>query len=96
MEIIKKNHLAEWEKAIGEGLSKILATQLNLEGVAGAVGNVGMQSSIEDAFENIQVEVQNLECQLSLLEDLLEEDGTEVARLDIGKFTIVSADIYND
>ncbi len=96
MEIIKKSHLAELEKAMGEGLSKILATQLNLEGIAGVVGNTGMQSSIEDAFKNIQVEVQNLEGQLSLLEDLLEGDGTETARLDTGEFTIVSANISND
>ena len=92
MEIIKKSHLAEWEKAMSEGLSKILATQLNLEGFARAVGNTGMQSSIEKAFETIQVEVQNLEGQLSLLEDLLEGDGTETARLDTGEFIIMSAD----
>ena len=96
MEIIKKKHLAEWDKAMSEGLSKILATQLNLEGIAGAVGNTGMQSSIEEAFKNIQVEVQNLEGQLSLLEDLLAEDGTETARLDTGEFIIVSADNSND
>ncbi len=86
MEIIKKSHLKEWGIAIDGGLSKILATQLNLEGIAGVVGNTGMQSSIEDAFKNIQVEVQNLEGQLSLLEDLLAEDGTEITRLDTGEF----------
>ncbi len=96
MEIIKKSHLEEWGIAIDEGLFKILATRLNLEGIAGAAGSMGMQSSIEDAFEQIQVEVQNLEGQLALLEDLLEEDGTEIARLDTGEFIIVSADIPDD
>jgi hypothetical protein len=96
MEIIKKSHLEEWGIAIDEGLSKILTARLNLEGIAGAVGNMGIQSSIQDAFKNIQVEVQNLEGQLSLLEDLLAEDGTEISRLDTGEFIIVSADIPDD
>jgi hypothetical protein len=96
MDIVKKDLLEKWENAIEAAHSQILELQPDLEGIAGAVGSPGMTSSIESAFEGIQESVGALTGQLSLMEDLLEGDGTEVARLAPGNFVIVGPEVDDD
>jgi hypothetical protein len=96
MDIIKKDQLEKWENAIKAALSQILELQPDLEGIAGTVGSPGMTSSIESAFEGIQESVGALTDQLSLMEDFLQGEETEMARLAPGKFVIVGPKVDDD
>ncbi len=96
MDIIKKDQLEKWENAIEAALSQILELQPELEGFARTAGDPGMTSSVENSFEGVKECVGELTGQLSLMEDLLEDDGTEVARLAPGKFIIVGPEVDDD
>jgi hypothetical protein len=96
VDIVQKDQLEKWENAIEAALSQILELQSDLEGLACTVGSPGMTSSIENAFEGIQESVGVLTGQLPLMESLLKDDGTEVARLAPGKFIIVGPEVDDD
>jgi hypothetical protein len=96
MDIVKKVQLEKWENAIETSLSQILELQPDLEGFARTAGSLGMISSVESAFGGIQESVGEQTGQLSLMEDLLEDDGTEIARPAPGKFVIVGPEVDGD
>jgi hypothetical protein len=99
MEIFEKSHLEQWAQKIHAGLSPILSIQSDLERIASVLGCIGMQSSIDSAFEDIQEGAYCLEGQLALIKDQLKElkeEGTEIARLRTGEYTMVGTEDSDD
>jgi hypothetical protein len=90
--IVTKGHLDEWDGIITKGMFQILDTMSDIEGLANELGVGGMSEGIRMAFEQIEEAAQDLSGQLSIMEDHLEEDGTEILRIREGEFTIVSAE----
>ncbi|MBT5873936.1 MAG: hypothetical protein HOH43_10990 [Candidatus Latescibacteria bacterium] len=90
--IVTKDHLDEWDDIITKGMSQILDTMSDIEGLASELGVGGMKEGIRMAFEQIEGAAQDLSGQLSIMEDHLEEDGTEILRIREGEFTVVSAE----
>jgi hypothetical protein len=90
--IVTKDHLDEWDDIITKGMFQILDTMSDIEGLASELGVGGMKEEIRMAFEQIEGAAQDLSGQLSIMEDHLEEDGTEILRIREGEFTVVSAE----
>ena len=90
--IVTKDHLDEWDDIVTKGMFQILATMSDIEGLANELGVGGMKEGIRMAFEQIEGAAQDLSGQLSIMEDHLEEDGTEILRIREGEFTVVSAE----